>query len=240
MVLTEDEQRVLDHLLQLPPDYEMAECSLREKNLSSTSITKVAIAYVDECFLEVGDYLWGEHGLEKLSREQIPAGVIPGLHSSHVHDVIKMLLPYGLDPNAIIEDDGQHYNLMDMLHFVDNEYVAADTMALLLEHGGDPDLEVDGEQIFRRLDFDIWFGAVEQEIRWRYDGWVHLWMVLMAYSKKARELPIQVYREYDSREMFDLNKLKNHRNYFYGIAFENGDPWISIYDNETYWLVAKA
>ena len=41
MVLTEDEQRVLDHLLQLPPDYEMAECSLREKNLSSTSIPRL-------------------------------------------------------------------------------------------------------------------------------------------------------------------------------------------------------
>jgi len=178
--------------------------------------------------------------LEQLSKAQLPDGIIPGLHSSYVYDVIKLLLPYGLDPNAIVENDGRRYNLMDMLRFVDNEYVAADTMALLLEHGGDPDLEVDGEQIFQSVDFDIWFGAVEQEIRWRYDSWVHLWMVLLAYSKKAKERPIQVYREYGSREMFDLKKLKNHRNYYYGIAFENGDPWISIYDKETYWLVAKA
>ena len=239
MVLTENEQMVLNHLMQLPPDYEAAERVLREKDLASESVTKVAIQYVDESFLDVGDYLWGENGIDRLSHFQIPTGVIPGLHSSYVYDVVSMLLSYGVDPNIIIEADGQQYNLMHALFFVDNEYVAADTMALLLDHGGDPDLEADKEALFRMVDLDVVFGAVEQEIRWRYDSWVHLWMVLLACSKTTGLSEIQLFREYDSREQFDLKKLRNHRNYYYGLSCENGNVSVSIYDRDTYWLVAK-
>lgn len=39
--------------------------------------------------------------------------------------------------------------------YVDNGYVAADTLALLLEHGGNPNLILNGESLLRDINFAI-------------------------------------------------------------------------------------
>ena len=83
---------------------------------------------------------------------------------------------------------------------------------------------------------------IEQEIRWRYDSWVHVWLVLLAYggAPRGRKSLLEVFREYDSAELFDVRKLKNHRDYYYGLSKENYEPVIHIYDKKTLWEVAKA
>jgi len=50
---------------------------------------------------------------------------------------------------------------------------------------------------------------------------------------------IKVFREYNSDALFDLKKLKDHRNYYYGLSCENGDRVIHIYDKKTFWEVAR-
>jgi hypothetical protein len=120
---------------------------------------------------------------------------------------------------------------------VDNAYVAADTMALLLEHGGNPNLNMDGQSVFGIVDFEIWFGSVEQSLRWRYDAWVHIWMVLLTYG--CNNSGIQVFREYNSDAMFDLKKLRDHRNYYFGLSYEDQERVIHIYDKNTFWEVAR-
>ena len=48
-------------------------------------------------------------------------------------------------------------NIMYQIYWIDKPYVAADTLKLLLENGGNPLLEVDNESIWQLSDFDIWF-----------------------------------------------------------------------------------
>ena len=231
--INEKSQRLLDALMTIPPDFSAAEKLLMREAFSREEVTKTAIRYAEECFLDIADtFRTSPDDRISFTGFMPPAGVIPGLHSTYVYDVVKFLLAYGLDPNAIIDED----NIMEMLLYVDNEYVAADTIALLLEHGGNPNLIVDGESIFQQIDFGIWFDAVELYIRWRYDAWVHIWMVLIAYG--CESTGIQVFREYNSDALFDLKKLRDHRNYYYGLSYENGDRIIHIYDKKTFWEVA--
>ena len=130
---------------------------------------------------------------------------------------------------------------MDSLKYIDNEYVAADTMALLMEHGGDPNLMVNNEDLFRHIDFDVWFDTVEQYMRWRFDALVHILMVLLAYGGKIEGAPpsVQVFRGYDSDSIFDLQKLKDHRNHYVGLSTLNDRRTIHIYDKKTFWEVAR-
>ncbi len=232
--LNDKSQQLLYALMTIPPDLAAAEKLLMREAFSREEVTKTAIRYAEECFLDIADtFRTSPDDRISFTGFMPPAGVIPGLHSTYVYDVVKFLLAYGLDPNAIIDED----NIMEMLLYVDNEYVAADTIALLLEHGGNPNLIVDGESIFHQIDFGIWFDAVELYIRWRYDAWVHIWMVLLAYG--CENSGIQVFREYNSDAMFDLKKLRDHRNYYYGLSYKNGDRVIHIYDKKTFWEVAR-
>lgn len=231
-------QRLLDALMAIPPDFAAAEKLLKQEAFSGEEVTKAAIRYAEECFLDIADtFRTSPDDCVSFTGFMPPAGVIPGLRSTYVYDVVKFLLTYGLDPNAIFDAGGDQYNIMDQLLFVDNKYLAADTLALLLQHGGNPDLIVDGESIFQQIDFGIWFDAVELYIRWRYDAWVHTWMVLLAYG--CESTGIRVFREYNSGALFDLKKLRDHRNYYYGLSYENGARVIHIYDKKTFWEVAR-
>jgi hypothetical protein len=232
--LNDKSQQLLDALMTIPPDLATAEKLLQQECFSSDEVTKVAMRYADECFLDIADkFRTDPDDRISFSGFMPPPGVVPGLHSTYLYDVVKLLLDYGLDPNAIIDED----NIMEMLLYVDNEYVAADTIALLLEHGGDPNQIIDGESVFQQIDFGIWFDAVELYIRWRYDAWVHIWMVLLAYG--CKDSGIKVFREYNSDTLFDLKKLRYHRNYYFGLSYEDQERVIHIYDKNTFWEVAR-
>lgn len=144
---------------------------------------------------------------------------------------------------AVKAHEGQ-FRKGTQIPYIDHEYVSADTLRLLLENGGDPNLRIDMESAFEEADFEVWFGAVEQEVRWRYDAWVHTWMVLLAYGG---EIPgkgpmVETFREYGNHttdETFDLKKLRNHRQYFYGLTKGNPDPVLHIFDRNTLWEVAR-
>ena len=139
--LSEKEQKLLSMLTMIPPSFEAAAQLLAAEKFTTDEVTRVAIEYSDECFCEVDDF-------ESENNIPRPKGVVPNLHSTYIVDVIRFLLQYGLDPNGIHED----CNIMDSLHYVDNEFLAADALALLLEHGGNHDLIVDGEELFSSTD----------------------------------------------------------------------------------------
>ncbi len=235
------EQALLDLLLAIPPKYEEARQLICQEAIGPESITKVGIRYASMCAFEFSD--WRETHTDLAENEwdvAFPLRVIPGLHSTHIYDVVKFLLGYGLDPNGIFRAQDGPYNVMEELLFVDHEYLAADTIALILEHGGDPTLVVEFEPVFETVDFDIWFGNVEQEERWRYDQWVHVWMVLAAYGgiTDKNEERIKVYQEYDSDKWFDLKKLRNHRDYYFGLSRDHDGTTLHIYDKASLWEVA--
>lgn len=235
-------QQLLELLMEIPPRFDVAKSYLEVNQLSPDEVTRVANVYADKCFLDFGDYLSERYPDCNLSKLEIPTGIVPELHSAYIYDVVKLLLQFGLDPNAVYIVEYNHYNIMNLVVHIDHGYLAADTMNLLLENGGDPNLAVEIETIYEYVADDVWFGAIEQENRWRYDSWIHLWMVLLAYGGKPRgkKCPLEVFRAYDSTSLFDVNKLKNHRDYYYGISKENYEPVIHIYDKKTLWEVARA
>jgi len=169
--LSEKETRLYNLLTNIPPAFEEAENLLMKEKYRPSEVTRVAIEYADNCMCEAGDYTYYNNLPD--SRE-----IVQGLHSTYIYDVVKLLLKHGLEINEIYDDTNIMYELM----WIDNEFLAADTMSLLLENGGDIDVWCDGETLFEFVDFDVFFDAVEQEWRQRYASWVHCWMVMMGYG----------------------------------------------------------
>ena len=113
--LNKNEDLLLDLLLEIPPNFVDAEQLIREVNMTSECITKVAIRYAEECDGDVGDYLF-EH-MEPpvdISKAVLPHGIFPGLHSTHLYDVIKFLLDFGLNPNAVYTEESFPHNIMNI------------------------------------------------------------------------------------------------------------------------------
>lgn len=241
--LNEQEQHLMDLLMVIPPKLEDARLFLQQTMLSAESVGKIGALYAEECQFNISDSsVITRNCSSPLKNAGFPQGILSGFHSSYVYDVTKLLLDFGLDPNTIFwADEHEYYNIMDSLMFVDNEYVAADTMALLMEHGGDPNLQIGRETLYERVDFEVWFGSVEQEIRWRHDAWVHVWMVLTGYGGKIDGCDdlITRFREYDSQELFNPEMLRNHRDYYYGFSRESKEIVLHIYDKKTLWEVAR-
>ena len=117
--------------------------------IGAYSVDDVSFAgymYVDNCIGNLMDENWEYHygGMDE---------ILPGYESSHVYEAVKILLDYGLDPNAVYprecSGNSQQFNIMWELRYVNNGYQAADTLALLLEHGGNPNLVVNGGYFFQ-------------------------------------------------------------------------------------------
>ena len=210
-----DRTQIAEGLLAIPPMMEEAERLLKTEKYSSQELMQIALDFINACRWEGG-----------------PS------YAPYLYQVMELLLRYGLDPKE--KQDG--HELLLALLFVEHEYMAADTLGLLLEHGADPNWgPVDNESAFEMLDFDIWFGALEQNKREVYDAWLHSWMVFIGYGAAAPEgkSPVEVFREYDSEELFDLGKLRQHRNYYCGLSFEGKDICVHVYDKGTMWEVAR-
>lgn len=232
LLLNERSQKLLDLLLQIPPKMEDAENLIKLQKYTSEELTGVAINYAKKSSFDVSDAIL----IEEMEPPTNPSEIIEGCHSTHLYEVLDLLLQYGADVNTVLKSDTSSYNLMSAVMWVDNGYVAADSMRLLLENGGNPNLIVDDESIYDNLNFDIWFGAIEQENRCRYDHWVHTWFVLLAFG--AEDPNGSLFKEYDKEEIFSLNKLKDHRNYDFCLSRGENGPVLRIFDKKTFWEVA--
>ncbi len=230
-------------LMQIPPDLDNARSLLQLGACNTDDVNRTALQFVEECWYEglypwetvpdrkpaIGDYFWEE------------AGIIPNLHSSHLYEVIELLLDFGLDPSA--EVDGA--NLMNELPHIVNDYIGADTLALLFEHGADPFLTLsDGESVFLELDFDVAFDAIEQYDRRRYEALVHSWLVFIGYGARLEDgrIPMELFVPRESDFHFEITDFKQHRNYFVGLSHvkSQGESWsLHIFDRRTMWEVAR-
>ncbi|MBQ3014114.1 MAG: hypothetical protein IJD75_03105 [Clostridia bacterium] len=230
MELKGKEQKLLDLLTVVPLDFSAVKKLLNKEEFSLEEVTRVALGYVDACYDDESRFLGDKNVL--FSKE-----IVPNLHSAYIVEVVRLLLPYGLEPNGIYG----YGNIMREIAYMHNEYLGADALALLLENGGDPNLMLPflEESVFESIDFDAFFGAVEQENRTKYDAWVHAYMVMIGYGAHIREDRIEVFKEYDSEQYFDLKKLRNHRDFYFGLTERKEGISISIYDKETLWEVVR-
>ena len=98
------------------------------KKCSGDEVSRAGYDYANECWSDCLDYF------DKCPEEVCcsePA-FIPNILSSNMPQVFDLLLKYGLDPNAVCEGE----TVLSSVSSVYNEYIAADTLALLMEHGG--------------------------------------------------------------------------------------------------------
>ena len=231
-------KEIFDLMLQIPPDLTQIRKCLEAHHLSPADVNRLALCYVEECWEEgitcedgqtAYDYHWEEACLK------------PDMHSTYLYEIIKLFLDFGLDPNAMV--DG--YSILNELPNVVNEYVGADTLALLFEHGADPNLKYcDGENLFSELDFAVIFDAIEQYDRRRYDALVHSWFVFLGYGAVPDNgtSSVDLFNVIDTGKAFDLGELRNHRNYTFGLSHvkNRGENWsLHIFDKWTMWEVAR-
>lgn len=236
MVLTDKAKQLYDLLFTKSFNLDKLIGVLNAGHFSKEDVNLAAYKYVDDCQNDLMDDDWQVHHSGK-------GEVVPGYESSHMLDAIGVLLEYGLDPNsvyteALTEDISEQYNIMQALRYIDNGYVAADTLALLLEHGGNPSIIIDGNSFVRDVNFDLLFDLNNQEDRIRYDALVHFWMVLIGYGAKLEHGEACI----DPCGHFDVTNLRNHRQYYYGAIHSdrsNDNMEICFFDKKTNWEVAR-
>lgn len=224
LILNTREQQLKELLMTLPPDFEAVEQLLSRGEYTAENISRVGTDYAWECVEECWEYFMEDN----IVRSE---DVVPNLHSTYICEVLPLLLQYGLDPNAIFEEE----SIMHRLQFLDNGYQAADALALLFEHGGNPNLFCESGCLFDDVDFSVTFDAVEQLDRQRYSSLVHCWMVCFAFGGTLRNgnAPIKVFRN------FDVKELKDHRRFYFGITKGERWPDIHIFDKRDMWEVVR-
>ena len=235
MDLSPKAKQLYDLLFTKHFDLDKLKGVLQTGDFCKADVNLAAFKYVNDC----QNYLMDDWQIHHSGMGVI----VPGYESSHVLEAIRVLLEYGLDPNtiyteALTEDLSEQYNIMQSLRYIDNGYVAADTLALLLENGGNPSIIIDGNSFVRDVNFDLLFGLNNQEDRIRYDALVHFWMVLVGYGARLEEGEACI----DPCGNFDVANLRNHRNYYYGAIHSersNDNMEICFFDKETNWEVAR-
>jgi len=253
-LLNPKESMLLDFLSKIPPDLESAECFLKREMLTDDEIIRVSVAYAGTCSFEV-EYR------KKEPSALWPQGIVPDLHSTYLLDVLELLLRYGLDPNGFTEGHNSivypqyglnpelyldRHNIMESILRVDNDFLAADALVLLLEHGGKTELPIlwHSETLFGAVDYHIWHDEHENFNSGYFSALIHCWMVLVGYGARYQDNDayMRVFWKHGPNgveERFDLSELKNHRKYFFGISEPvrcGGEhKRVHIYEKETLW-----
>lgn len=158
-------------------DLDKIEAFIIGTNLSSDDITQTAIKLVEAFAWEIGAF--------KAANRREPEE--NELVTSNWLDLFKLFLKYGLDANAVYCKDGfDHDNLLHFLTWLDNTSIIYKLFRLLLENGADPNVMIDDESLFEKIDGHVVMDAtlmeIEGEDRAPYETFFRLWLLLLAYG----------------------------------------------------------
>lgn len=156
------------------PNADLAEIEIfiRERHATPEEITRAAIRLADKNALKVTEF---EYDHKCLPNDN-------DLVTSNWIALFEIFLKYGLMPNYIMVEGSDEDNIMQEIRYIDNGDVAPSIMRMLLEHGGNPNLIVGGEDLFKDLDFDIVFDVIEQNNKRIFDIEFRIWLVMMGYG----------------------------------------------------------
>nr|MBR4280894.1 hypothetical protein [Clostridia bacterium] len=229
--LSENAKKLYDLLFTKEFSLEALKRELATGMYTPDDVSIAGFQYVDDCICDLVDEDW------KTPRR--PRGkVLPGYCSSHMLEALKCLLEYGLDPNAVYVEGSDQCNIMSELRYVENGYLAADSLALLLDHGGNPCIKLNGGSFVRDVNTDLIFDLNNQRDRTRFDNLVHYWMVLVGYGAKLEDGQETI----DLCPGHDVSELKNHRDFYYGaIHSDRSDDHMEIcfFNKHTNWEVGR-
>lgn len=187
-------------------DLSALEHALSAERFSPDDLGAAAFLYVDECGFEMMD--------ASLSTPNSSGSVNPDFPSFQMPRKLALLLKAGMNPNQIVHEAQDEDNLMYELRYIDNGYIAADSLAVLLEHNGNPWLSLNGEPLAEQVGFDVAFDLQEQKNPQMLDALIHYWMVLLGFCDKEKHDFVPFLHCCPG---FDTALLRNHRNYDYSI-----------------------
>ena len=141
-------------------------------------------------------------------------------------NLFDLLILHGLNPNLIIRgEDGERYNLLHSLFDCACIDLVLPLYKKLLDHGADPNIRLDGEALFECVDFDVLFGAIEQEDARIYASWVKLWLLLLAYGgKTSSQIP-----PITMKNGFSPTIFKNYNDFSFRLSFSEQDWHLHVY-----------
>ena len=200
-ILTGRSKLIYDILASEDFDPEELKAELESGHYSPDELNRAACAYAFQC---MDDY-------NTLGDDRPRGEIVPGRISSHYYDAIEIMLAFGLDPNGIIPGGDLGYNIMSETRYVVNGYEGARTLDLLLRHGGDPNIRLEGFSLIRDINFDVYFDRKERDDRAGFDALFHYWLVLLSAGARLEDGSLPV----DVAEGFDISKLRDHTNYYW-------------------------
>ena len=207
---------LLSMLMELPPKLEVIEKELKTDAYTTEEVTLAACKFTERCFLECRDF--EEAFGRKPQKEEV--------HSAFVYDICELLLKHGLDVNLFIEDT----NLMYELRYVDYNYISAETMRLLLENGGNVNIDDGDEPMFQHLDYDVMFDASYRTVgKDLFDKEFKLWILMIGYGGVINENKIPV----ELADGYSVEQFKDYENFTYEIEFSGKDSVMHIIDIRT-------
>lgn len=188
--------------MKLPPNLEEIKQILENNRCTRECVSETFCKFSEECFCEYSEFIV-RHNRKPLDEE---------IHSTYIFPLCELLLKYGLDPNHVFGEKFDESNIMYQIYWIDKPYVAADTLKILLENGGNPLLEVDNESIWHLSDFDIWFDvlhryAQREDYMLKFDSRFHFWLVLRGFLSNKDET------------------FKEHSLYTYNLVQIDKDNW---------------
>jgi len=152
-------KKLYDALSCIPPDFEAAQALFAEQQPDEQELMWLAVELTENAYEEDAEC------------------------RKFLYSVISFLLEQGLDPNTryapgTTEED----DVMSALKFVYGPDEGARTMRLLLEHGGDPNLETDWGTPFEWIDTDLSFAPLFAEEKDQCENFVQCLLVMQAYG----------------------------------------------------------
>ncbi len=200
-----------------------------ENKLNSEEITRVAI---DLC--EYGMFAYGDFWFDQ-NREPEP-------HELRTHNwetLFDIFIENGLDPDLIIcDNERDHKNILSFLRYLDDRDLGARILRKVLTKGGNPNIFIDGESLFKEEDsdfmLDILLGLYPE--KWQVDNVFRFWLVLIGFGGNLNNgsCTVEMINEY-SPEMF-----KDFEKFDYHIIWGENDFDMRIFNKETGVLVATA
>lgn len=214
-------EKLLAMLMELPPKFELAEKELKTSEYTSEEVVLVACKFAESCFMECREFE-DSFGRQPQKEE---------VHGAYLYEVCEILLKYGLNPNLIVDKS----NIMYEIRYADYKHTAAETMRLLLENGGNVDIDDGDEPLFRSLDFDIVFDVVELNNKVFFEQEFKLWLLMIGYGGTIVDNRCPV----DVMDGFSTEQFKNFENFTYEIEFTEKDWIMHIFDIRTNKEVAR-
>lgn len=186
--------KIKEMLYACPPDLDKCRKELAASSLDENELMELAVNAVQDVEFEPG---------ETGNTEDV-----------YAIDRIKLLLEAGLCPNTVVDSE----NCMWLTQYVNKKDLGATILRMLLESGGNPNLEVDNDQLFEYITFKVLY----EECDPLWYTVFQCFLVLLAYGGCWRDGSIPF-------RMVGDNKIEIFKNFE---RYVRGWDW-HIYDVKT-------